>query len=175
MNAYIYPNSISYHFLVDLTIANGNERVKSSFKFQSMWWRDPSFLELLETWWKEIRVGGSISFILTKKLQALNQKLKTWNKEKFQNIFVEMAKVETELEILNEKVIEFGMRNEEFFKETELNWKLAKILKREELYWKDKSREVWLSEGDANSKFFHASVFAKRASNKIEEIIKSNG
>lgn len=125
-----------------------------------MWWRDESLIGLLEGWWKEHRVGGSISFKMAKKLQYLKQNLKEWNEEKLLNIFSKKVRVEEDLESLNEKVIRDGMRNEEFLKEKELKEKWFELLKRGEIYWRDKSREVWLSNGDSNYKFFHASVLA---------------
>lgn len=86
------------------------------------------------------------------------------------NIFSEKARVEGELQALNEKVIRDGMRNEEFLREKDLKSELSELLKREEIFWRDKSREVWLSDGDLNSKSFHASVLARRVANKIESI-----
>lgn len=170
MSASILLISIFDHYPVELSIIGECMLEETSFKFQKMWWQDPNLLVLLEWWWKETKVGGSISFILVKKLKVIKQKLKEWNRVHFQNIFVEKANVEAELEALNEEVIKNGMTNEDYARENALKEKLVELLKREEIYWKDKSQEVWLSEGNANSNFFHASVIAKRAANKIEEI-----
>ena len=41
---------------------------------------------------------------------------------------------------------------------------------REEVYWRQKSRELWLQEGDRNTKFFHATAKQKRASKTIFQI-----
>lgn len=100
-----------------------------------MWCRDGNLLGLLEGWWNEAKVGGSISFNLAMKLQIIKKNLKEWNKEKFQNIFTKKENVESELEALNEKVIEDGMQNEEFHKEKQLKVKLIELLMREEMYW----------------------------------------
>lgn len=46
---------------------------------------------------------------------------------------------------------------------------------REEIYWREKSRELWINAGDSNSKFFHALVKAKRGKNRIDSIKNSIG
>ncbi|XP_059070555.1 uncharacterized protein LOC131860194 [Cryptomeria japonica] len=52
---------------------------------------------------------------------------------------------------------------------------LSEILLQEEIYWHEKSRELWISAGDANTKFFHESVKAKRGKNRIDSIKNSEG
>ena len=40
----------------------------------------------------------------------------------------------------------------------------------EEITWSQKSREVWLKEGDRNTSFFHKMVNAHRRRNNVDEI-----
>ena len=46
---------------------------------------------------------------------------------------------------------------------------------REETKWKQKSRELWLGDGDCNSKFFHLFTLVRRRNNLITEIHLENG
>ena len=46
---------------------------------------------------------------------------------------------------------------------------------REDIKWKQKSRELWLNKEDCNSNFFHASTIIKRRKNNIAEIKLENG
>ncbi|CAM8941916.1 unnamed protein product [Rhodiola kirilowii] len=48
-------------------------------------------------------------------------------------------------------------------------------LKREEILWKQRSRISWLSEGDDNTRFFHACANARRRSSDIKLLQRSNG
>lgn len=42
------------------------------------------------------------------------------------------------------------------------------------MFWRQRSRSVWLEEWDKNSKFFHLSTMKLRATNRICEIKKGN-
>lgn len=44
-----------------------------------------------------------------------------------------------------------------------------------ESIWKQKSRELWLFEGDRNSKIFYVSTIIRRRRNKISSIITGMG
>ena len=48
-------------------------------------------------------------------------------------------------------------------------------MEREDLKWKQKSRELWIKEGDRNTKFFHLSTLVRRRRNLITEIREENG
>uniref|UniRef100_A0A7N2L3I4 Reverse transcriptase n=1 Tax=Quercus lobata TaxID=97700 RepID=A0A7N2L3I4_QUELO len=59
--------------------------------------------------------------------------------------------------------------------EASLNLELDDWLTKEELRWKQKSRELWLKEGDRNSRFFHLSTLIRRRRNRISEIKLDDG
>ena len=52
--------------------------------------------------------------------------------------------------------------------------KYKKLVLLEEIMWRQKSREVWLKEGDRNTSFFHKMVNAHRRRNHVDKI-KING
>ena len=55
--------------------------------------------------------------------------------------------------------------------ELELKWKLCEAYREEELFWRQKSRAIWLREGDRNTKFFHAKTKQRRARNRITKLM----
>ncbi|XP_057857064.2 uncharacterized protein LOC131066335 [Cryptomeria japonica] len=114
-------------------------------------------------------------WIRVKKMKYLKNKIKMWNVVSFKNIFAEKIREEEELDRINNMVIKKGMTNEEFYAEKSLKAELAEILLREEMFWWDKSRELWIDAGDSNSKFFHASLKAKRNKKKINPLMDDSG
>ena len=59
--------------------------------------------------------------------------------------------------------------------EASLSAKLNEWLEREELKWKQKSRELWLKDGDQNSNFFHLSTLVRRRRSQIADIKLEDG
>ncbi|XP_057873762.2 uncharacterized protein LOC131079747 [Cryptomeria japonica] len=141
LESIIHPITLSDHYSIQLNCTIPLIKVKGNFKFLSMWWRDPNFEENIEKWWKECSdIKGTPSHCFVQKLKYLKNKIKTWNVVSFKNIFAEKIRVEEELNRINNLVIEKGMTNEEFHAENSLKEKLAQILLREEMFWRDKSR-----------------------------------
>ncbi|XP_059073624.1 uncharacterized protein LOC131874320 [Cryptomeria japonica] len=64
---------------------------------------------------------------------------------------------------------------EEFTQEKMLKEMLSEELTREEINWRDKAREMWINEGDKNTKNLHASVKERKKQNAINEIISESG
>lgn len=59
--------------------------------------------------------------------------------------------------------------------EEELQVELSEWLLRSEILWKKKSRELWLKEGDKNTKFSHLSTIIRRSQHNIEAIKTEEG
>lgn len=53
--------------------------------------------------------------------------------------------------------------------------KLNELLYHEELYWKQRAKAHWLTEGDTNSKFFHAAASKRKKMNHIHHLINNEG
>lgn len=57
--------------------------------------------------------------------------------------------------------------------ELEIKWKLCAAYREEELYWRQKSRVLWLRGGDRNTRYFHAKTKQRRARNRITRLMNS--
>lgn len=47
-------------------------------------------------------------------------------------------------------------------------------LKNEEIAWRQRSRALWLKEGDMNTSFFHKMANAHKRSNNIDQLVIQN-
>ena len=119
-----------------------------------MWLLLDGFKELVCTWWTGYSIAGSISHYLAEKLKALRGDLRTWNKEVFGNVSAKRS------EALSR--IQFWDSNESLnplsFEEVEARLgdleEYKKCVLMEETFWRQKSKEIWLKEGDKNTKSF---------------------
>jgi len=68
-----------------------------------MWLEVDSFCDLVNFFWGELKVSGSSSFILVKKLIFLKSRLKQWNKEVFGHLDSKMADLVVKIKSLYEK------------------------------------------------------------------------
>lgn len=57
----------------------------------------------------------------------------------------------------------------------ELNKKLLTAYKSEEEFWRQRSRQLWLTLGDANTSYFHAVTKGRKARNRLSVIEDADG
>lgn len=57
----------------------------------------------------------------------------------------------------------------------EARWEFLKLLEQQEIYWKQRSKQYWLREGDQNTNFFHKYATGRRRQNQIRKLKDKNG
>ncbi len=101
----------------------------------------------------------------------MQKDLVQWNKYFFRATKTRIRELEEKIN----KIQNLDPTQENLALETSLSAELNEWLEREELKWRQKSRELWLKEGDRNSKFFHLSTIVRRRRNQITEIQLEDG
>lgn len=101
------------------------------------------------------------------RLKTIKMKLKEWNKEHFGNIFQEKARLEHRLAEIQQKGMDEEFTEELLQEEATTLDLIAQRETQEEIYWKEKSRNRWLQEGERNMKFFHRATIQHRTQNRI--------
>ena len=165
----------SDHFPISLNIKPSFKPTEiqfhSSFKFERMWLRHPQFLSNMYKWWQGAPyVAGTKMHQFAMKLKYVKLQIKSWNQNVFKNIFTQKSEVKKQLENVLTTIIQNGMDEDTFTRQKMLQQEWDELCTREEMYWRQKSRELWLQEGDRNTKFFHAIAKQKRASKTIFQI-----
>jgi hypothetical protein len=140
------------------------------FRFEAMWTRDDSSSDVVSQAWS-IQVNGSHHYRLAKKFQKVQKDFKVWNRTVFGLTRARIRDLEERLKLIQE----MDPSQENLSTEAALQLEINEWLEREEVKWRQKSRELWLKEGDRNSKFFHLSTLVRRRKNYITEIQLDSG
>ncbi|GFZ14619.1 hypothetical protein Acr_24g0008090 [Actinidia rufa] len=140
------------------------------FRFENMWLQVEGFKDLITKWWQGYSVYGSPSYCLARKLRLLKEDLKRWNIEIYGRVETRLANLTEELKVLESKKNSPGLSDGERDRRMELKAEIGSLLIEEETSWRQKSRAIWLAEGDRNTGFFHRMANAHRRLNFIGRI-----
>ncbi|RVW45034.1 Transposon TX1 uncharacterized 149 kDa protein [Vitis vinifera] len=158
-----------YHFPI-LLEGGGLRRGPSPFRFENMWLKVEGFLDLIRSWWREIEVRGTASYRLAAKTKELKQKLKVWNREVFGNLEGNKRAALQQVDYWDGVESERSLSLEETELKKEAKESYKKWVMLEESHWRQLSREVWLKEGDKNTRFFHRMANAHRNNNTLDKV-----
>jgi hypothetical protein len=164
------PRFCSDHFPLLLECVNGS-RGKRPFRFENMWLKNEGFGVLVKQWWDSYHFQGSPSFVFACKIKALKLDLKRWNEETFGNMDSNKSKLLNDLQGFD-AIEEFrALGSEELAMKAEVSRELDSCLLMEEVSWRQKSRILWLKEGDKCTKYFHSMANSRRRYNSIDSLM----
>ncbi|KAL5573023.1 hypothetical protein UlMin_022620 [Ulmus minor] len=104
------------------------------------------------------------------KLRLCASDLESWNLESFRRLKLQVRKAKTAFDRIDKHLSSHN------WKEHQCLEKVLYALKyKEERYWRQRSKDLWLKCGDSNSKFFHQKASARKSKNSITGLMDSNG
>jgi hypothetical protein len=104
-------------------------------------------------------------------LGSVRQRLKTWSIAEFGSVKKQLKKLRERLEVVRSNSLRSGPSSEE----KSLLSKISELLSREEVLERQRSRALWLAEGDRNTSFFHARTKERARRNKIKSLRREDG
>ena len=104
-------------------------------------------------WW-DIHVDGTTMFKVAAKLKNVKKKIKIWNKNTFGNIFESKDKIMEELKDIQDKIQMEGYVTFSRDDESDKLVELYDIIAKEEMFWRQHSKKVFIKEGDRKTIFF---------------------
>jgi len=139
-----------------------------------MWLQEEGFVDRVRLWWASYSFQGSPSFVLAQKLKALKVDLKSWNEQLFGNVeslkLAHLEDLRTLDRLEEEREVDPEEDPEELLRKNSIASDLERIILQEEISWRQKSRAIWLKEGDKCTNFFHQIANSNRRSNSVESL-----
>lgn len=133
------------------------------FRYENMWKSHGEHMDFVNQTWDP----GSGSFDLaaaSSALKSLQSSLKTWDREVFGSVKMQVRELRAELEEEQSSTLYRGPTD----KERTVVAKLADVLAREETMERQRSWISWLRDGDRNTEFFQAKARARNQTYRIK-------
>ncbi|XP_068503760.1 uncharacterized protein [Phaseolus vulgaris] len=138
------------------------------FRFLDIWQEDKEFENFIKSKWESYVVQGNEIIVLKEKLKMLKSDLKGWNKDVFGHIDKIKIDILRNIQELDMRDDVDGLDENKIRERRELLSQLKEINERNESLLQQKSRALWIKQGDSNSKFFHASIKWRTLRNEIK-------
>uniref|UniRef100_A0A803PHA9 Reverse transcriptase domain-containing protein n=1 Tax=Cannabis sativa TaxID=3483 RepID=A0A803PHA9_CANSA len=138
---------------------------KKQFRFENLWLREPGCLQIVKDTW-EIFPGCSIM----EKIKFCGEKLLIWGKDYSGNFKERIQSCKAEI-----KKWKRGRDDLSISKYQAAEANLQEVLMQKEIFWRQRSKQLWLREGDQNSKYFHAMATSRRRNNSIQKLKNNQG
>ncbi|KAK1319609.1 hypothetical protein QJS10_CPB04g01898 [Acorus calamus] len=119
--------------------------------------------------WQQGFIGSPL-FVIAKKLQHTKAILKHWNRTEFGPIQHKLQDSRHSLNTAQDALTSDPLNAHLISNVDRAKFEYLDILSVEESFLRQKSRQLWLSEGDCNSQFFHAMVKDRISRNAIRQV-----
>ncbi|XP_059431454.1 uncharacterized protein LOC132164953 [Corylus avellana] len=167
-NKFTWSNHRPDHCPILLSTEGSYQNIPKPFRFEAFWTRKGPVL-VAEAWLAEVE--GSPAFSLSRKWKNTKIALKSWNHQHFGNIQAKIKSLMAEISIIHS--CPHSSTNSD--REAVLQKNLQEHFLREEVLWKQKSKELWLTYTELNTKYFHAFTVCRCRYNSISSLKYSEG
>ncbi|XP_074277216.1 uncharacterized protein LOC141600859 [Silene latifolia] len=135
------------------------------FRFEQVWVGEDGCEEGIRRAWDKGEEG------MFDNLMNFAKELQEWKR-------VSIGKILRDIHLKRKKLMRFneGDRSLQVVQERrKLVNDITKLLRQEEVFWRQRSRALWLKEGDRNTKYFHRKAGQRKKKNHIAKLIDDEG
>ncbi|XP_074290774.1 uncharacterized protein LOC141617477 [Silene latifolia] len=141
------------------------QTARRGFKFEQIWIGEEGCEEAVR---RGVDKGCGV---LGEAIRACTRELNQWKKSSIKKIGYMIERKNRQLARLTA-----GNRSEEEIRHRKkLVAEIATLWRQEEQYWRQRSRALWLADGDRNTKFFHNRAGERKRKNYIGMLVDDNG
>jgi len=140
------------------------------FRFEEMWLSDWGCTEIVEAVWDARGIDDPI-FRTVHKIEKCGKELMKWNKDHFGNVQALLKQKGKELIHAEKEAMQTGQNS----RLLELKKEIESLVDKEQRMWLQRSKVLWASQGDRNSKFFHCRATQRKRKNTIQKLQASTG
>lgn len=174
---WVGTGGLSDHRPIFLEAEGSSLKIKSPYKFNAAWLMDPSYIQLVNNYWRSnhIREEEDFSTGFVRKLSELKQITKHWAHQKRlqdNQILEEAERIVADFEESSSGTFPSPESKDRY---SSLITKRSQILREREESWSLRSRAIWFMEGDANTKFYHKFANGRKIINTIWELKNIQG
>ncbi|XP_074296243.1 uncharacterized protein LOC141624234 [Silene latifolia] len=143
----------------------GKKEYIHKFRFEQMWAGEEGCEDAIR---RGVERGGGE---MMNTLSSCAKELQSWKKTSIGKIVKAIATKRRQIAKLNEG----GRTVAEVQRRRKLVSEVAELCRQEEIFWRQRSRALWLKEGDRNTGFFHRQAGQRRTKNHIGKLVDDGG
>lgn len=175
-----YPNSTvsdlckngSDHCPLLLQVLGPSPPPSHHFRIDPLWLEQEEFCRLIRKWWQEHPLfPENLAYNWNYKLSILRKKIKGLAKNFYGQKKREKTSILQQLHHIEILTEQRPLLPQEVEKSNDLKHRLESIYLEEEIYWKQRSKQTWLEEGDSNTKYFHVIANHRKKQSRINSLV----
>jgi hypothetical protein len=141
----------------------------AEFRFEAAWVEEEDCRVVVKEAWQKASAGNTVP--IHDVLGAVAGDLSAWGSNVLGTLEKRIKELRKELELCRRGVLS----GEQVAREGVLRYRLDKAEEQKDLYWKQRAHVKWMTYGDRNMAFFHASCTERQRKNKIGSLKESGG
>lgn len=135
------------------------------FRFENVWICDVECMNLVKESWTANGIGN-----ILEKIEFCRMKLDKWGGGTLKELSRKIKHSRWVMKNFRSRRDTLGVQTY-----NDARCEFLKLLERQEIYWKQRSKQFWLREGDQNTRFFHKFASGRKKNNQIVRLKNKDG